>query len=335
VIKARTHSVRAAVIVGIVLLDSVAHADSVPPEAQAIFDHGRTLRLQGDCQNALPLFRRAQEVYPNGLGSLRNIAECEEAMGHLARAQTAWLELERALHLTKEARYSGWTDDAAQAATRLAPKLGTLTIQIHFGTPGGGANGRSVAPDVEVSVNGERLDPSLLGTPLSRDPGHYIVRAVSRAGVAAREDAVDLSAGEAKEVDVHLSAAVPDRAPIEPESRGARARDAAMWVAFGLGAASLVGAAVAEGERQAALGDRSDFLNACGTAGSATAMCNAPSAQSIRDRGNTAATWENVLFAAGAAGVATGVVIYALGHHASRSFSGEASRPVSLPPRRL
>ena len=68
-----------------------------PPEAKDLFAQARGLRLQGQCASALPLFRRAYEVYPAGLGSLRNIAECEEEVGHFASARRAWLDLQRAL----------------------------------------------------------------------------------------------------------------------------------------------------------------------------------------------------------------------------------------------
>jgi hypothetical protein len=57
-----------------------------PAEAKELFAHGRESRLRGDCAGAIPLFQKAADVYPAGLGSLRNIAECEETLGRYAAA---------------------------------------------------------------------------------------------------------------------------------------------------------------------------------------------------------------------------------------------------------
>jgi hypothetical protein len=95
-----------------------ARADGLG-EAQDLFARGRELRLRGDCANAVPLFRRAFDVYPAGLGGLRNLAECEESLGHLASARRAWLDLKRALLANRDPKYSGWVADAEQGAERL------------------------------------------------------------------------------------------------------------------------------------------------------------------------------------------------------------------------
>ena len=86
-----------------------------------LFARGRELRLRGDCASAVPLFRRAFDLYPTGLGSLRNFAECEESLGHRASAREAWLDLGRALLANRDPKYSGWALDAEQEADRLRP----------------------------------------------------------------------------------------------------------------------------------------------------------------------------------------------------------------------
>jgi hypothetical protein len=68
-----------------------------PLDAKDMFAQARGLPLQGQCARSLPLFRRAYAMYPAGLGSLRNIAECEEELGHFASARRAWLDLQLAL----------------------------------------------------------------------------------------------------------------------------------------------------------------------------------------------------------------------------------------------
>lgn len=324
-------------VVAIGLAGSNARADNAPSEAQSLFDRGRELRLRGDCVEAMPFFRGAYQIYPNGLGSLRNIAECEEANGHFAASRSAWLELGRTLTEHTEPRYAGWAGDAAQAAARLTPKLGTLTIEVRMEGSGGAiaqdasgapsaAGGDTPAPDVEVSINGERLSSSLVGTPILRDPGHYVIRAVSRAGEAMREESVDLAPGQKREVDLVLRLMPPE--PVEAQSRassssGGSGPDAAMWTAFALGTASLIGAGIAEAERQSALSDRGSTLAACpASSGMAGGACSPQNVQSINDRGNAAATWENVFFIAGGVGLTTGVVLLAVGHAGSPARSG-------------
>jgi hypothetical protein len=308
------------------LTASTARADNAPPEAQSLFERGRALRLRGDCASAIPYFRRAYETYPNGLGSLRNIAECEETSGHFAAARSAWIELGRSLLSHAESRYAGWPDDAAQAVTRLSPKLGTLTIDVRA-TPASGAPGSgdgAPSADIEVSINGERLSPSLVGTPVLRDPGHYVVRAVSRAGEAMQEDAVDLASGETREVDLALHLLPSEPTTVAGHEGSSAGRNAAMWTAFALGTASFVGAGIAEGERQSALGDRSNAIAACAASSPA---CSQQAQQSINDRGNAAATWETAFFIAGGVGLATGVVLLAVGHSDTSVRSGMRSGP--------
>jgi hypothetical protein len=110
----------AGVLAGFLSAPMPARADGLA-DAQDLFVRARDLRLRGDCASAVPLFRRASEVYPAGLGSLRNLAECEESLGHLAPARRAWLDLGHALLSNHDPKYSGWALDAEQAAERLRP----------------------------------------------------------------------------------------------------------------------------------------------------------------------------------------------------------------------
>jgi hypothetical protein len=284
----------------------VVRADEL--DAKDLFAQARGLRLQGQCASALPLFRRAYDAYPAGLGSLRNVAECEEEVGHFAAARRAWLDLQRALSTNNQTRYEGWDQDASLAAARLALKLGTLTIEVHaVGESGKPAQ----ATGIQVSVNGEALPPDVVGKPLYRDPGQYVVRAEGAAPVVARQRVVDLAAGEGKQVV--LDVVVP--APPDREAMRSRmtAPPAAAWIAMGVGAASLVGAGVAAFERQSAL---DDLKTECG--GSTTPCTPAQTdsterskVQAIEDRGHGAATWVNVFAIVGIIGLSSGVVLYA------------------------
>jgi hypothetical protein len=109
-----------ALVLGSAWTASVARADTAS-DAKVLFARGRALRGAGDCAGAVPVFQQAYALYPAALGSLRNIAECDEALGDREAARRAWLDLGRALAVHPEAKYAGWSEDASQAAQRLAP----------------------------------------------------------------------------------------------------------------------------------------------------------------------------------------------------------------------
>jgi hypothetical protein len=143
-----------------------AHADELA-EAQDLFGQARDLRLRGDCTSALPLFRRAFEVYPAGLGSLRNIAECEESLGHFAAARQGWVDLGRALVTNHDPKYSGWALDAEHGAERLR------SVE----PPAGGAKETSPVAAAET--------PPASSTPALHDPHHPVAtRTVGWAAIA-------------------------------------------------------------------------------------------------------------------------------------------------------
>src|SRR5438270_653590 len=73
-----------------VLSAPIVRADA-ESDAKDLFARAHAMRKSGDCGGAVPLFRKAYAIYPKGLGSLRNIAECEEQIGHPASSRRAML----------------------------------------------------------------------------------------------------------------------------------------------------------------------------------------------------------------------------------------------------
>jgi hypothetical protein len=311
----------------------VAHADPIS-DAKDLFTRGRELRTKGDCAGAVPLFRKAIDLYPAGLGSVRNLAECEEQLGHYASARRAWLDLKRALLTTEDRKYEGWSQDAEAAAARLAPKLATLTVDVAYATPDGQA---ALSKGVSVTLDGEMLAPALVGTPLERDPGHHVVRAAGDRVQEPQQTAVDLVAGDNKHVALRVVVKPPSSLPPEPSQPGGDAgpaqhpvetpaeqgtgstRKTVAWIAIGVGAVSLVGAGVSLGVRQSAL---SDATSACNNNSS---LSNCPSTnettvKSDVSRGQTASTLVTVLGIAGAVGLTSGIVLLATSHgHSQQS----------------
>ncbi|HEY6459831.1 MAG TPA: tetratricopeptide repeat protein [Polyangiaceae bacterium] len=284
-------------------------------DAKDLFTRARELRAHGDCAGAVPLFRKAVALYPDGLGSVRNLAECEESLGHYASARRAWLDLKRALLTDSDKKYDGWQKDADDAAARLAPKLATLTIDVNAVGPSGDA----AAPGgVEVKLDGETLSPSLVGTALERDPGRHIVQVGGPRVKEPAQKAVDLAAGDAKRVALRV-VVTPDK-PVEPEvgaplpatpaiapddsAENARAaKRTAAWIAIGVGAAAAIGAGVSIGIRA---NDESTLQSKCPL----HTGCD-PSLEGTVNGGHTASTAATVFTIVGGVGLVSGIVLLA------------------------
>jgi hypothetical protein len=258
-------------------------------DAKDLFDRARDLRQGGDCAGALGLFHKAYEIYPSALGPLRNAAECEEATGKWASARRTWMELKRAVMLTKNENYAGWDNDAEAAAKRLSARVSHLTIDVSTGGHDAGA--------LEVTVNGEPLERTLVGTQLDRDPGKYVVRAHLGSGEPA-EQTVDLVTGESHTVRL-LVAPQGQPLPRQPkQDEGTSAWVPIGWVTLSLGLGALAGMGVAIGVRQAALNSLSAQCDY------AHVTCS-PSLQPTVSRGQTASAVATALAVGG--GIVTGL----------------------------
>jgi hypothetical protein len=289
--------------VALVLAPGLAWADPVE-EAKTLFAQGRALRSANRCAEAIPVFRRALEVYPAGLGSERNIAECEEELGHYAAARRVWTELQRAVAQNGEPRYAEWAHDAEQAQARLAGRVARLTI-----TVGASSTEGSAGSPGQVTINGVPLPTSEWGTALEADPGHYVVRYEGGAPV---ELTLDLAGGETRQVTLRpggraapaaaLAAAPPlTHDPRQPLRIGG-------WVALGMGVASLIGAGISGLIEQDALNQaqRECPHNHCTSDQSA-----------LQTRGQTSEWVARVLLVGGGLGLVTSAVLFELGHGVS------------------
>jgi hypothetical protein len=281
-------------------------------DAKDLFARGRELRNKGDCAGAVPLFKKAFELWPQGLGSLRNLAECEEQLGHFASSRRAWLDLKRAVIVSNDSKYNGWEADADAAAARLAPKVARLTISLE-------QTGEGTA---KVFVNKDAIDSKLLDVALDRDPGTYVVRA--EGGKEPVEQTVSLVAGASK--SVKLKVEFPEKEvpkdtpppvkddvvppPIKPEPPvDTRSSSSSLrtvgWISIAVGGAAAIGTGIFIAMRASAMSDLEKVCpnheaGPCGT-----------DARDPIDRGKSAATMTNVFGAVAIIGLGAGIVILA------------------------
>lgn len=263
-------------------------------EADRVFELGRQAATNGKFSLACRYFRESLTLDPFAVGTLINLGDCEENQGHPTAALAYY---ERAF-----ARLSVTDDRLPLVQERIASlekRSARLEIRLGDGAP----------PDSKVSIDGEVVDAELLGTSMLLTAGNHLV-VVTAVGYRGSRQGVGLGPGEARSLRVWpgppLEEAVPTfivQSDGVTEQRESRAR-ALRYVgigAIGLGAASLWVGSVAglfALDRENLRAKNCDAANACNPTGVDAARS-----------GSTFATVSTITLGAGAAAVATGVVL--------------------------
>lgn len=306
---------------------ALADAES---DAKDLFARGRDLRNKGDCANASPLFYKAWRIFPQGLGNLRNYAECEEQLGHFASSRRAWLDIKRTLLTApNDPKYEGWEKDAEDAANRLKPKVAVVTIEViqKIGDQKKPANEKS---GVELLINGEAVAPNLIGAPLERDPGQYTIRVQAADAPQPVEQGIALAAGDNKKVSLEITRipkepAKGPNAGVDPgypngDDKGGSGTRTLGWVALGVGAASLVGSGVTFLLYN---GAKSDLEGACGPDWENTCpQSKATERNDAVDQGKLMGTLSPIFLGVGVVGVGAGVALLLASPSKSSSARG-------------
>jgi hypothetical protein len=311
------------VAVGLATLggEATARADA-ESDAKDLFARAKDMRTAGDCAGAVPLFRKAYKVYPTGLGSLRNMAECEEQLGHYASARRAWLDIKRALvTLPADAKYDGWDKDAETAAARLKPKVATVFVDATVKSPEGEGPATEKS-GVEVIVNGENLGTNLVGTPLERDPGTYRVRVQAQYAQPV-EGEVALAAGDTKHLTLHLVKVPPEKPASDhvAELDTGKGKRTAGIVLIGVGAATLIGSGITFLIRN---GAKSDLDDKCPS----HTNCD-PSLSDTVDKGKLMSTLTTILFPVGLVVAGAGVGLFVWGNNSKEPAPTTSSLSVT------
>jgi hypothetical protein len=130
--------------------------------ATELFNAGRDLMEQGRHVEACPKLAESAKLEPR-VGTLGNLADCEEKLGHVARARGYW---QQAANLAK----SQGDERVAHAEQQLA-RLDAIVPRLKIAMPSAVPAGLVVRVDtVEVGI-------ATLGTPMPLDPGIHAVEA--------------------------------------------------------------------------------------------------------------------------------------------------------------
>ena len=277
-------------------------------ESRTLFAEGRKLREEKKCAEAVVVFRKALDTYPDGLGSLRNIAECEQEIGWLASSRRDWSDLRVAVLQSNSPKYEGWDATADAAYKALETRVARVTLKI---------SGEDPVEELRIQMNGKPFDPRLVGTELEQDLGKLRIE-VFYGGKQPVVKEVDVQEGTRGTIEIKVPKVV--KAPVDAGVKGPSADELAAQesrrktrknmhiggaVALGVGGAGLVGLGVSIGVRQNAVS---------GVDGLCPGRKNckdSPRLQSNIDIGKTASTLVNVFAVTAGVGVATGVILFA------------------------
>ncbi len=137
-------------------LAATAHAQS--PSAGELFKQGRDLAKAGKHAEACEKFQKSQELDPQ-LGTLFNIAQCEEKTGKLAQALAAYREV-----VAKDTNAKRKAT-AAEYQSKLEPRVPKLVVQIAKPPP-------SLVVTLDGPTGGKPIEANL---PIEVDLGDYTV----------------------------------------------------------------------------------------------------------------------------------------------------------------
>jgi len=186
----------AVVVLAMLLVAPAAAQSGDAAGSEWLFREGRALMKKGDLAAACPKLAESLRLDP-AVGTLMNLAECEERQGRSASAWQRWSTA--ADQLTSEDPRRRTALARARALEAVLPRL---IVALADGAPKGSL----------VSRDGIALGPVSLGVPLPVDPGpHRLV--VSAAGHASRTFDLTIAAGQHQSLLVEPGAALPTPPP--------------------------------------------------------------------------------------------------------------------------
>lgn len=222
----------ALLLASVQLFSVSAHAQerSDPAAADELFREGRAASEQRDYLTACAKFRESNRLDP-AVGTLFNIADCEDKLGRLATAWTLFQEVAQRLATDDDRRAI-----ALKRVQALEPRVPRLSVHL-------AASGRS---DVTVRRDGVVLGAASLDTALPVNPGEHVV-VVEAPGTQPAQFQSSVGEGERAQIAVSIGAASTDveKTSTPSAASGAHANHTLAYVVGGVGVAGLITGVVA------------------------------------------------------------------------------------------
>jgi hypothetical protein len=298
--------------------DPAAATTKQKNDAQKRFDHGRELAAANRFPEALAEFQASFEIVasPNTHFSMaRTLAN----MGRFGEAYTEFGKTVVEAHAAaaKDKRYTQ-TAEASDAEQReLRPKVGFIVLSVDHGE------------SATVKVEGREIDRAALAEPIAVTPGPVTVDVWSGSVVVARES-VTVVVGDKKTIALDARPKQADRPPApetEPRAEPTVVVDTspgglrtAAYVAGGVGVVGLATFAVFGVMEKSKFNELNDACHA--------GPCPPGHADDIA-AGRSQQKIANIGLAAGAVGVAAGVVLFVVSGRPKTPTTGQASLVLS------
>jgi len=199
-----------------------------PAAADELFRQGRTAAEQRDYLTACAKFRESNRL-DAAVGTLFNIADCEEKLGRLATSWTLFQEVAQRLPFDDDRHAI-----AVQRAHALESRVPRLSVHL----------APSARTDISVRRDGVTLGSASLDTWLPVDPGEHVV-VVSAPGTESVSFVATVGEGERNQLDVKLGPTRVVAGGVNEPGPGAPANHTAAYLVGGLGALGLVTGVVA------------------------------------------------------------------------------------------
>jgi hypothetical protein len=265
---------------------SMAGAQASDPAAgEALFREGRAAADAGNYAKACEKFHESHRLDP-APGTVLNIADCEEKLGHIATAWTLYQEVMQKFPARDE-RYT----IAQERVAALEPRVPKLAIRLAANAPANSV----------VRRDGVELKSASLDTPLPVDPGkHEIV--VEAPGRAKSSVTIELAEGDTKRVSVSPGAVVSTPEKVPGKKTGGSGGKTAGYVLGGIG---IVGIGVGAVTGLMVLSKKSTVDDNCDPK---TKLCN-QSGKDAADSGKTLGTISGASFILGAVALGAGAYL--------------------------
>ena len=271
----------------LVLVSPPAHAaDAATREAHQRFEAGAKLYRQARYQDAIAEFQKAYAARANA-NILFNIAQSYEKLGDLERALEHYRRYLEDVHNADD--HDTIQTVVANLEARIAKaRRGHVSVQ-------------SAPAGASVSLDGK--DRGLTPVALELDPGTYALRA-AKPGFEPTERTLKVEAGNTLQLELSLVEAMKPLPWVVVQDKGPQVKPARRrvwtWIAYGAGAATLLGAA--------AVG-----LGAAGTSNKIRQADGTQTTQEVnglRDSAQGQAKGANVLYGVTGVLAATGTVLF-------------------------
>ncbi|WP_052375387.1 hypothetical protein [Chondromyces apiculatus] len=279
---------------------------------QTLFEEGRKLMEAKQYAEACPKFEESLRIRP-GMGTLLNLALCNEAIGKTA---TAWVQFKEVMFAAKKDGNTAREAFAKEHIDALEPKLSRLQIDA------------AATPGLVVRRDNEEVPAAALRTPIPVDPGKHTIEATAP-GHSVWSTTIAVGAvADRKTVSVPELLPLPEETAQAPGAgtagSGADKGNTLRTVGFvvgGVGIASLgVGAvfgALAAGQASSAEDDQALCPNK---------QCT-PAGRAEIDAAGTKALVSTIGIGVGVAAIGAGVTMILLSGRSSRPEGAAVTRP--------